>query len=316
MTKGIRFFLLLGMSWLGACTALGTPPADQTAPELATVAPATPTPAPPTAEPNLPGISPVQVRNAGYQLGIPDQIRKVPLKDGRYEEGAPGSEDYVTVTMTDFIARGDLNNDGENEAVAVVAENYGGSGSFVFMAVYEYMNDQAGFLTSVFLDDRPLVNALVVEEDGKIFVDAVIHDSDDPMCCPALPTTRRYLLNGVNLILTDLTTQTPVGEIRQITIEAPVDTAQVSGIIRLLGKTTVAPFENTLVYRIYDLGGVELSAGPVPVVSSAPGAPGEFEKAVDLGNILKDTTIRLVVEDRSASDNTLLAMDSIFLQVR
>jgi hypothetical protein len=315
MPKMGRFFLMIGMLFLVACSALQTPTADQTAPAPDSGTPASPTPVRPTPLPDIPGISPEQIRNSEYQLGFLDQIRTVPLQDGQYEEGNPGGTDFVSVFVTDFIARGDLNGDGENEAVAIVAENYGGSGTFVFLVVYQYLNDEAVFLTSIFLDDRPLINDLAVE-DGEIFVDATVHNPDDPMCCPALKTTRHYLLNGVNLILTDFSSQTPAGELRKITIEAPVDTAQVSGIIRLLGNITVAPFENNLVYRVFDLGGVELSAGPIPVETSAPGTPGEFEKAVDLGNILTNTTVRVAVEDRSAADDSLLAMDSIFLQVR
>jgi hypothetical protein len=315
MPKMGCFFIIIGMLFLGGCSALQTPTADQTAPAPDSGSPASPTPVRPTPLPDIPGISPEQIRNSEYQLGFLDQIRTVPLQDGQYEEGNPGGTDFVSVSVTDFIARGDLNGDGENEAVAIVAENYGGSGTFVFLAVYQYLNEEAVYLSSIFLDDRPQINDLAVEE-GEIFVDATVHNPDDPMCCPTLKTTRHYLLNGVNLILTDFSSQTPTGELRQITIEAPVNTAQVSGIIRLLGKITIAPFENNLVYRVYDLGGVELSAGPIPVETSAPGAPGEFEKAVDLGNILTNTTVRVAVEDRSAADDSLLAMDSIFLQVR
>lgn len=315
MTKFGRIFLTIVMIFLWACSALQSPTADQTTLEPVTVTPAFPTPVPPTPLPDIPGISPEQVRNSEYQLGFLDQIRIVQLKDGQYQEGNPSDTDFVSVSVTDFIVRGDLNGDGENEAVAVVAENYGGSGTFVFLAVYQYLNDEAVFLTSIFLDDRPLINSLAVE-DGEIFVDAVIHSVDDPMCCPTLPTTRHYLLNGINLILTNYTTLTPSGELRQIIIIAPVEGAQVSGIIRLLGNITISPFENNLVYRVFDLGGVELSAGPITVEATGPGAPGEFEKAVDLGNILTNTTVRIAVEDRSAADDSLLAMDSIFLQVR
>jgi len=310
-----RFFLLAGMLFLGACSTFGASTTDHAEPGAATSTPASPAPPSPTPLPDIPGISPEQVRNSEYQLGFPDQIRTVQLTDGQYEEGDPGSTDFVSVTVTDYIARGDLDGDGENEAVAIVAENYGGSGTFVFLAVYRYVNEKAVFQTSIFLDDRPQINHLAIE-DGKIFVDAVVHNKDDAMCCPTLPTTRQYLLNGVNLIPTDFTTRTPTGELRQITIEAPVEGAQVSGIIRLLGNTTIAPFENNLIYRVFDLGGVELSAGPITVTSPGPGAPGEFEKAVDLGNILTNTTVRIAVEDRSPADNSLLAMDSIFLQVR
>jgi len=58
------------------------------------------------------------VRNSEYQLGLLDQIRTVQLTDGRYQEGPAGSETYISISVTDYIARGDLNGDGENEAVA------------------------------------------------------------------------------------------------------------------------------------------------------------------------------------------------------
>lgn len=315
MTKTGFAFLLIGVLLLGACSASETSTADQTAPETAAVAPAIPTSEPSTPTPDIPGISPAQVRESEYQLGFFDQIRLVKLTEGQYQEGAPGSTDYISVSVTDFIARGDLNGDGDNEAVVIVAENYGGSGTFVFLVVYQYRNDEAVFLTSVFLDDRPMINALAVE-DGRIFVDAIIHAADDPMCCPTLATTRHYLLNGVNLILTDYSTLTPAGEPRAITIEAPVDGAQVSGLVRLKGSITIAPFENNLIYRVYDLGGLELSVGPISVDAPDLGAPGTFEKAIDLGNILTDTTVRIAVEDRNAADGSLFAMDSVFLQVR
>jgi len=263
----------------------------------------------------IPGSTLDRLRNSEYQLGVSDQVRFVQLKDGRYQEGAPGGADYISVFLTDFIAWGDLNGDGVNETVAILAENYGGSGTFVFLAVYQNQGQELNFKTSIFLDDRPLVNAITVEE-GEIFVDAIIHDKDDAMCCPTLVTTRRYFWNGINLILSDYSTMTPTGQPRVISIEAPVDGAEVSGIIRLKGSVTIAPFENNLIYRIYDLGGVELTVGPVTVIASDLGAAGTFEKAIDLGNILKNTSRRSAVQDINAEDGSLFAMDSIVLKVR
>jgi len=309
------FFPLFGVIVLTACTMFQSPAPDQPTPIPATATPVVPTPVVPTPLPEAPGISPQQVRNSEYQLGFSDQIRSVQLTDGKYEEGASGGIDYVSVTVTDFIARGDLDGDGENEAIAIIGENYGGSGTFVFLVVYQYLNDEAVFFTSIFLDDRPLINHLAIE-DGEIFVDVVVHEKDDPMCCPTMWTTRSYFLNGSNLILTGYTTKTPSGEPRAITIKAPVDGAQVSGIIRLFGDVTIAPFENNLVYRVFDLGGVELSAGPVNVVAPDLGAPGTFEKAIDLGGIITNTTVRIEVQDINEADGSLFAMDSVILQVR
>jgi hypothetical protein len=316
MSKKGRLFLLISMALLaGACTMFHTPTPDPPTPFPATATLAIPTQVVPTPLLDMPGIFPTDVRNSEYQLGFSDQVRTVQLTDGQYQEGSLSGTDYVSISMTDFIVPGDLTGDGENEAVAIVAENYGGSGTFVFLAVYQFINEEAVFLTSVFLDDRPLINHLAVE-NGEIFVDVVVHDRNDPMCCPSMATTRHYLLNGVNLILTSYTTETPAGEPRMITIEEPVNTAQVSGIIRLRGNITIAPFENNLVYRIYDLGGVELSVGPISVDAPDLGAPGTFEKAIDLGNIITNTTVRIQVEDRNVADGSIFAMDSVLLQVR
>ena len=315
MPKIKRYLLLTLILSLDACTMFRKVPTDQPTPEFVTPTLASPTPVIPTPLPDVPGISPEQVRNSEYQLGFLDQVRMVKLTDGQYQEGDPGSVDYISVTLTDFIARGDLNGDGEDEAVAIIAENYGGSGTFVFLAVYQYLNEEAVFLTSIFLDDRPIINHLEVD-DGEVIVDAIVHNRGDPMCCPTLATTRSYYLNGINLILTSYSTETPTGEPRAITIKAPVNGAQVSGIIRLFGEVSIAPFENNLVYRVYDQGGVELSAGPVNVDASDLGAVGTFEKAVDLGSIITNTTVRIEVQDINVADDSLFAMDSVTLIVK
>jgi hypothetical protein len=131
-----------------------------------------------------------------------------------------------------------------------------------------------------------------------------------------LETTRRYQLIGINLVTRDYSTKTPVGHPRTISIEAPVDGIEVSGIVRIKGNITIAPFENNLIYRVFDMGGVELSAGPINVDAPEMGAPGTFEKAIDLGYILTNTSVRITVEDINVADGSLFAMDSVILQVR
>lgn len=314
-------FLVIGMLVLGACSAIPTPIADKSTPvpvsPLQETSPAlvAPTPVEPASPLDIPGISPDHVRNAEYQLGLWDQVRLVQLIDGRFQEGTPGSEEFLSVSATGLFARGDLNGDGEDEAATLVTETYGGSGSFVFLAVYQYLNNEPVFLTSIFIDDQPLFNGLAIE-DGEIFVDVAIHNSDDPTCCPSRKTKRHYFLNGGNLIMADFSMETPAGEPRVIEIEEPLDGSQVSGIIRIIGTVSISPFENNLVFRIYDLGGVELSAGPVTVKSIGLGTPGTFEKAIDLGPILTNTTIRIEVEDINVADGSLFAMDSVLLQVK
>jgi len=236
-----------------------------------------------------------KIRNAQYQLGASDALRVVQLKDGKFEQGTVGGADYVSVNVTDFIAAGDLNNDGVAEYVALIAENYGGSGTFVFLAEYADVNGTPKFLNSTIVDDRPQLNDLSIK-DNEIFLDAIIHGAQDPMCCPTLKTVRHYQVDKLSsLVMTDYATFTPDGKPRTITITAPLNQAETYSSVQFKGSVAIAPFENNLAYRIYDLVGVELSAGSINVTSPTPGGPGTFDSVVTLGTILSGSTGWIVV---------------------
>jgi hypothetical protein len=257
------------------------------------------------------GISIEQLRNAEYQLGLLDQTRTIQLIDGVFQEGTEA--DLIAVRMGETVASGDLNGDGKAEVVVPVAENYGGTGVFVFLTVYDIINNSPVYRTSVTIDDRPILEALRIE-NGEVFLTATIHDFDDAMCCPTLHTTRHYRLTGTGLLMTHLSTQTPNGADRVITITAPEDGAEVSGVVKIQGNITIAPFEKNLVYRIYDAGGVEVVAGPVEVSAPDLDAPGTFDRSIDL-TAFGSTTIRLVIQDINIADGSLFAMDSIIMTV-
>ncbi len=279
-----------------------------------TAVPSTPT-TPPTDAPTSAPDYVAQIRNAQYQLSLLDSLRVVQLADGKFEDGAPGSADYVSVTVTDFIARGDLTRDGVEEVAALIAENYGGTGVFVFLVVFANVDGEFTYQTAALVDDRPALNALSIE-GGEIFLDAVTHDSEDPFCCPTLRNTRHYRLINGQLDMTDYTTFTPDERPRTITIESPVNGTEVFSSVQIRGAVAIAPFENTLAYRIYDVGGVELSAGSLMVTAPDLGAPGTFNETILIGNILSGVTIRIEIQDISAKDGSLLAMDSVELVVK
>jgi hypothetical protein len=86
--------------------------------------------------------------------------------------------------------------------------------------------------------------------------------------------------------------------------------------VLLKGTVTIAPFENNLVYRIYDVGGVELSVGSIMVDAPDLGAPGTFEQMIPLGRFLSGTVIRIRVQDFNQADGSLFAMDSVELVVK
>jgi len=298
--------VLLMAFFLMGCSSASLPPTPASASEL-TSPPETPTPVPDYI---------TEIRNATYQLGATNGLRVVQLKNGKFEQGDPAGVDYVSVTMTDFVAFGDLNGDGVDEVAALVAENYGGSGVFVLLAIYEDVSGILNFQTSIILGDRVQPNKLLIE-DGKIFLDAIIAGPNDPMCCPTLYTTRHYILTGIGqLDLTDYTTFTPDGKPRTIKIDSPANYTEVSSTVQIKGSVDIAPFENNLTYRILDVGGVELATGAITVKASSPGAPGTFDASISLGNILSNAAIRIEVQDINAEDGSLFAMDSVELVVK
>jgi hypothetical protein len=256
-----------------------------------------------------------QILNGQYQLGATDALQVVQLKDGKFEQGTQGAADSISVAVSDFMAVGDLNSDGTNEVAALVSENYGGTGVFVFLAVYANENGMLTFQNSTMVDDRPQLKALSIE-NSEIFLEAVIHGSDEPMCCPTLRTTRHYRFTDNQLDMTDYATFTPDGKPRTITIESPANGTEVFTSVPIKGKVAIAPFENNLAYRIYDISGIEVSAGPVSVSASNAGGAGTFEALIPLGNVLSGTLIRIEVQDLSAADGSLLAMDSVELVVK
>jgi len=309
MVSRYSLIVLLILVLSGCVTAPPTP-------TPALVIESTPTPqatsAPVDASPTFVGL----VRNAQYRLSTTDSLQVVQLTDGVYQAGVPGGADYVSVNVLNFVANGDLNGDGSDEVVALVSENFGGSGDFVFLAAYADVNGTLTFQTSIMVDDRPQVNALSID-NGEIYLDVVTHGLGEPMCCPTLRSARHYLLTGINqLDMVDYVTFTPAGTPRTITIEAPPTSSEVYSSVQVRGKVAIAPFENTLAYRIFDVGGVELAAGAINVTASDLGAPGTFNAVIKLGNILSGATIRLEVQDISAADGSLLAMDSIELVVK
>jgi hypothetical protein len=61
---------------------------------------------------------------------------------------------------------------------------------------------------------------------------------------------------------------------------------------------------------------VELAVGSITVQAAELGAPGTFDQTILLGDILTGAVIRLEVQDLSAKDGSLLAMDSVELVVK
>jgi len=300
-------WILVACLLLTSCRSFAS---DSPTPDLA--AESTSLPDTPTPEPDYVN----QLRNSEYQLGATDGLRIVQLTDGRFDAGVEGGDEFVSVVAVG-VAKGSINGSGDNEYAMLVSENYGGSGSFMFLAVYADVGGAPKFLTSRLVDDRPNINELSFEDTNLIFLDGLIHSADDRMCCPTLRTTRHYRLSKLgSLVMTDYTTFTPDDRPRMINIESPVNGTEVFGSVHIKGSITVAPFENNLVYRIIDVGGVELAIGSITITAPELGGSGTFDEEIALGNVLSGALIRLDVQDVNAEDGSLFAMDSVDLVVK
>src|SRR5215207_4037666 len=127
--------ILLLLLFLIGCRPATPPPATsadqtQTGPDPANGSASASSPATQTGVPD----QVKEIRNAQYQIGATDALQVVQLTDGTFEQGTPGSDDFMSILVSDFVALGDLDADGIEEAAALISENYGGTGIFVFLA--------------------------------------------------------------------------------------------------------------------------------------------------------------------------------------
>ncbi len=147
-----------------------------------------------------PKLTAEKLKNAEYQGIYQEPIQ---LTDGTYE-GEPfveGGASRPTVTFIEPYAFGDLNGDGVDDAVVLLVENSGGSGSFVYMAAVLNQGGKPENVDTVLLGDRAQVQSLTIA-DGQINVTMVTHGPDDPMCCPTQEAEQTYELQENKLVQT------------------------------------------------------------------------------------------------------------------
>lgn len=136
------------------------------------------------------------LRNLEYQ-GIYEE--PVILEDGEYagEPFMEGGASRPMVTLQSSTT-GDLDQDRVTDGAVVLAENLGGSGTFIYLAAV--VNREAGprNLSTLLLGDRIRVQSLQID-DGLIRVAAVAHGPQDPLCCPSQTVERLYRLEAGQL---------------------------------------------------------------------------------------------------------------------
>ena len=141
------------------------------------------------------------LKNGEYQTEF-SSSGKIKLHNGLYKEKiVPDSSTELVVTLSDKMAFGDLNGDGEKDAAVILIINPGGSGTFRYLAAVINQNGAPNHVASQLLGDRVKVKSLSIKS-GEITVKMITHGPSDPLCCPTLEAIQDYQLQGDKLVFT------------------------------------------------------------------------------------------------------------------
>lgn len=262
-----------------------------------------------TALPTInPGLSVEKLQNLSYLS--PNFGKRVQLSDGVFIDVE------MTITLLPQIAIGDLNGDQLDDAAVLLAENGGGTGNFVSLVVIVSQQDgeyhQVG---SKLIDDRPIIQSLTIN-DGAINLEATVHGINDPMASPTLGVEQTFKLLENNLTMLRQSSTPQGGTERSITIESPLDGSEVSGTVQLKGGMLIAPFENSLSFKILDLAGTELYSDGFMVTSADLGMPAVFDNQIALPVLPSGAWVRLELAELSMADGSVMDMDSVLVKIK
>ncbi len=98
----------------------------------------------------------------------------------------------------DAVHEGDLNTDGSPEAAVLLLARSGGTGSFYYVAVVGFRNEEVTNLATRLVGDRVQLRAIRIEA-GRMLLDVVQAGDEDPACCPGELATRVFELHEDSL---------------------------------------------------------------------------------------------------------------------
>ena len=154
-------------------------------------------PVPPAAAPAGPPPTPTLEQLKGATVsGVFDQA--VTLANGKYDgpPAEPGAASHPTLMLWESaVAFGDMDGAPGNEAVALLSSNSGGSGEFVYIAVFGVRDGQLVNLGTAEVGDRVKLRTLWLEK-GKAIMDVVEAGPKDPACCPTQLARKTYAMEG------------------------------------------------------------------------------------------------------------------------
>ena len=137
-----------------------------------------------------PTISKPDIANGTFNFEGED----IKLKDGRaITKISPDSAITIETILTDKIEYGDVNGDKKNDSLALVIQEGGGSGTFVYLIAYVSGNVEYKGSNAVFVGDRISPESLSISESGVITVRYLDRLPEEPMAAdPSVSTVKTF----------------------------------------------------------------------------------------------------------------------------
>ncbi len=126
-----------------------------------------------------------ELQNASFSglASLPDLVH---LQNGRWQAAPhePGAASRDIVTLDDALhVVGDLDADGQAEAVVHLTHSAGATAQWSYLAVVKRLGKQLDNVATVALGDRVQIRSLQIN-DGKLQASLVRAGPGDPACCP------------------------------------------------------------------------------------------------------------------------------------
>lgn len=135
------------------------------------------------------------VENAKYTPQQLVSMEPVQLSGGRWDGPSDTgfSHPYVSM-MPDFTVYGDIDGDGNNEAVVIVLESGGGSAVIRVLGLFARPGEEVRHVSSIPLGDRVQIRTVQIRP-RELIAEYVRMGENEPLCCPTeiARTTWNYL---------------------------------------------------------------------------------------------------------------------------
>jgi uncharacterized membrane protein len=109
---------------------------------------------------------------------------------GRPFQAGASSRPIVRMSAESSILA-DVDADGDDEVIAVLAASFGGSGTYTHIAIVDETGGAPASTATIELGDRVHIESMTYDK-GHIIATTLEHAATDPMCCPSVRRHRQW----------------------------------------------------------------------------------------------------------------------------